>query len=91
MRILSLIRALVRRDNFEYSRRSPITNVYIDSEKLTPIGQLNGTLGSLSVVELGSAVISDLINDIDPSVFDEVIIGQVLSGGAGKNSARQRH
>lgn len=66
-----------------------MTDVYIGSAKLTPIGQLNGTLGSLSVVELGSAVISDLINDIDPSVFDEVIIGQVLSGGAGKNSARQ--
>jgi hypothetical protein len=44
-------------------------NVYIGSEKLTPIGQLNGTLGSLSAVKLGSVMISDLINDIDPSVF----------------------
>ena len=61
-----------------------MTDVYIDRAKLTPIGQLNGTLGSLSAVELGSAVIADLINDIDPSVFDEVIIGQVLSGGAGQ-------
>ena len=42
-------------------------NVYIDSEKLITIGQLKGTLGSV--------MISDLINDIDPSVFDEVIIG----------------
>ena len=66
-----------------------MTDVYIGSAKLTPIGQLNGTLGSLSAVELGSAVIADLINDIDPSVFDEVIIGQVLSGGVGQNSARQ--
>ena len=66
-----------------------MTNIYIGSAKLTPIGQLNGTPGSLSAVELGNAVISDLINDINPSVFDQVIIGQVLSGGVGQNSARQ--
>ena len=59
-----------------------MTNVYIGSEKLTPIGQLNGTLDSLSAAELGSVMISDLTNDIDSSVFDEVIIGYMLSGGA---------
>ena len=68
-----------------------MTDVYIGSAKPTPIGQLNGTLGSLSAVELGSAVIADLINDIDPSVFDEVIIGQVLSGGARKIQHAKRH
>jgi acetyl-CoA C-acetyltransferase len=52
-----------------------VTDVYIGSAKRTPIGQLNGTLSSLSALELGSAVISDLINDIDPSAFNEVIIG----------------
>jgi acetyl-CoA C-acetyltransferase len=66
-----------------------MTDVYIGSAKRNPIGQLNGTLGSLSAVELGSAVISDLINDIDPPAFDEVIIRQVLSGGAGQHPARQ--
>jgi hypothetical protein len=44
-------------------------NVYIGSEKLTPIGQLNGTLSSDPAAKLSSAMISDLINDIDPSVF----------------------
>ena len=34
-------------------------------------------------------MISDLINDIAPSAFDEVIIGQELSGGTGQNLARQ--
>jgi acetyl-CoA acetyltransferase len=47
-----------------------MTDVYIGSPKRTPIGQLNGTLGSLSALELGRAVISDLINDIDPPAFD---------------------
>ncbi len=66
-----------------------MTDVYIGSAKRTPIGQLNGTLSSLSALELGSTVISDLINDIDPSAFDEVIIGQELSGCARQNPARQ--
>jgi len=66
-----------------------MTDVYIGSAKLTPIGQLNGALGSLSAAELCSTVTSDLINDIAPSVFDEVIIGQELSGGTGQNLARQ--
>jgi acetyl-CoA acetyltransferase len=51
---------------FNTARRSSMTNVYIGNEKLTPIGQLNGTLSGLSAVELGSVMISDLINDIDP-------------------------
>ena len=44
-------------------------NVYIFSEKLTSIGQLNGTLSRVSAANLSSALISDLINEIDPSVF----------------------
>ena len=41
-----------------------MTDVYIGSAKLTPIGQLNGTLGILSAVKLSSALISDLINTL---------------------------
>lgn len=44
-------------------------NVYTGSENLTPIGQLNGTFSRDSAAKLSSAMISDLINDIDPSVF----------------------
>ena len=54
-------------------------NVYIGSEKLTPIGQLKRTLGSVSAVQFGSIMISDPINDIDPSVFEEAIIGHTRS------------
>ena len=44
-------------------------NVYIGSKKLTPIGLLNGTRSSDSAAKLSGAMISDLMNDIDPSVF----------------------
>ncbi|MDC1382160.1 hypothetical protein N8500_01620 [Candidatus Puniceispirillum sp.] len=60
-----------------------MTNVCIGGEKLTPIGQLNGTLGS--------GMISDLINDIDPSVFDEIIIGHMLNGSAGQIQHAKRY
>ena len=68
-----------------------MTNVYIGSEKLTHIGQLNSTLGSVSAAELGSVMISDPINDIDPSVFDEVIIRHMLSSGAGQIQHAKRY
>lgn len=68
-----------------------MTGVYIGKAKRTPIGKLNGNLSSLSAVELGCAVLSDLIaeSEVDPEAFDEVIIGQVLTGGAGQNPSRQ--
>ena len=46
-----------------------MSNINNDSEKLTSIGQLNGTLGSVSTVKRGSVMISDLINDIEPIGF----------------------
>ena len=52
-----------------------MTNVYIASEKITCIGELNGTLGCLFVVEFCNKLIFGLINDIDASVFGEGIIG----------------
>ena len=52
-----------------------MTNVYIASEKITCIGELNGNLGCLFVVEFCNELISGLMNDIDASVFGEGIIG----------------
>ena len=60
-----------------------MANVFIGSKKLTPNSLLNKTLGSV--------MISDLINDIDPSVFDEVIIGHMLSGSAGQIQHAKRY
>jgi len=57
----------------------------------TPIGCFQGALSRHSAVELGSLVINALVerSGIEPSVIDEVIIGQVLTAGTGQNPARQ--
>ena len=66
-------------------------NVVILGAKRTAIGSLGKSLSKVSAVDLGAAVISDLIKDskIKNIEIDEVILGQVLSGGLGQNPARQ--
>ncbi|MDO4680992.1 MAG: acetyl-CoA C-acetyltransferase [Aerococcus sp.] len=55
------------------------------------IGKFMGGLSSLSAVEMGSQLLSQLLETINLSkdTVDHVIIGNVLSGGAGQNIARQ--
>lgn len=57
----------------------------------TPIGCFQGALARHSAVELGSLVINALVerSGISAASIDEVIIGQVLTAGTGKNPARQ--
>jgi len=65
--------------------------IYITSALRTAIGSLGKSLKNISAVQLGSAVISKVINDsnLKSSEIDETIMGQVLTGGAGQNPARQ--
>ena len=53
--------------------------VYIVTTNQTPVGQLNGTVGNLSVGEVGSVTISDQINDIASSIFKKLIRGHICS------------
>ncbi|MDF7728615.1 hypothetical protein PUR50_26480 [Enterobacter hormaechei subsp. steigerwaltii] len=57
----------------------------------TPIGCFRGALAGHSAVELGSLVVKALIERTGVSEYavDEVILGQVLTAGAGQNPARQ--
>ncbi|AJD46537.1 acetyl-CoA acetyltransferase [Isoalcanivorax pacificus W11-5] len=55
----------------------------------TPIGRFQGALANLSAVELGAIVIRRLLDEAPCVPIDEVIMGQVLTGGAGQNPARQ--
>lgn len=57
----------------------------------TPIGCFQGALSRFTAVELGSVVVQALVDrtGIDPMMVDEVILGQVLTAGAGQNPARQ--
>ncbi len=68
-----------------------MTEVFIAAAKRTPIGKLGGTLTGLSAARLGAAVIEAIVRelDLDPGSIDDVMMGQVLSGGAGQNPARQ--
>lgn len=57
----------------------------------TPIGCFQGALSRFTAVELGSVVVKALVErtGLDPMTVDEVILGQVLTAGAGQNPARQ--
>ena len=65
--------------------------VFITSALRTAVGSLNKSLKNISAEDLGSAVISKAIekSKISKQNVDEVIIGQVLTGGTGQNPARQ--
>ena len=66
-------------------------DIVITSACRTAVGSLGKTLKKVKADQLGSAVISESINKskIKPAEIDEVIMGQVLTGGAGQNPARQ--
>lgn len=57
----------------------------------TPIGCFKGGLSRYSATELGTVVVKALLErtGVDPLAVDEVILGQVLTAGAGQNPARQ--
>ena len=65
--------------------------VVITSALRTAIGSMGGTLKSTPGHELGSCVISEVINKsgINKEDVDEIIMGQVLTAAAGQNPARQ--
>ncbi len=65
--------------------------VVITSAVRTAIGSLGGTLKNVPAYKLGSAAISNAIkkSNLKPSDINEIIMGQVLTGGAGQNPARQ--
>ena len=68
-----------------------MTEIVITSAKRSPIGKFMGTLASLSAPELGKLALDAVISDckLEKDVIDEIIMGQVLTGGAGQNPARQ--
>ena len=66
-------------------------SVVITSATRTAIGSLGKSLKNIPGDELGSTVIKETIqrSKINPEDVDEVILGQVLTGGTGQNPARQ--
>ena len=66
-------------------------DVVIVAATRTAIGSFQGALANIPAVELGTTVIGALLEKtaIDPATVDEVILGHVLTAGAGQNTARQ--
>ena len=66
-------------------------NVVITSATRTAVGSFNRSLKNVQGYELGSAVIKESVirSKIKNEDVDEVIFGQVLTGGTGQNPARQ--
>lgn len=65
--------------------------VVIVSAARTPIGSFMGSLSSLTATQLGSAAIKGAIDKInlDPSLVQEVYMGNVVQAGVGQAPARQ--
>ena len=66
-------------------------DVVIVAATRTAVGSFQGALANVPAVDLGAAVIRQLLEQtgVDGAKVDEVIMGQVLTAGAGQNPARQ--
>jgi len=65
--------------------------VVIVAATRTAIGSFQGALAGIPAVDMGAAVIRQLLSQtgLNGSEVDEVILGHVLTAGAGQNTARQ--
>ena len=66
-------------------------SVVITSAVRTAIGDLGGSLKNVPAYKLGSTAISNALkkSNLKASDVNEIIMGQVLTGGTGQNPARQ--
>ena len=71
--------------------KSKEKNIVITSAARTAIGTFKGSLKAVQGHELGSIVIKEIMrkSNLKPNDVDELIMGQVLTGGTGQNPARQ--
>ena len=68
-----------------------MTDIVIASAARTPVGSFNGAFASLTAATLGEVAIRAALEraGVQPEEVDEVILGQILTAGAGQNPARQ--
>jgi acetyl-CoA C-acetyltransferase len=68
-----------------------MSEIVIVGATRTPIGSFNGTLSSVPAHYLGQVAIAEAIRraNVDAKEVSEVIMGQILTAGAGMNPARQ--
>ena len=66
-------------------------DIVIVSAARTPVGTFNGAFASLTAAQLGTVALKAAMEraGLEPSLIDEVILGQVLTAAQGQNPARQ--
>jgi acetyl-CoA C-acetyltransferase len=68
-----------------------LTEIVIASAARTPVGSFNGAFATMTAHALGTIAIQAALSraGVKPEEVDEVIMGQILTAGAGQNPARQ--
>ncbi len=68
-----------------------MTDIVIVAAARTAVGKFGGTLAKTPAADLGAAVIADLLKrtQLTGDQISDVVMGQVLTAGAGQNPARQ--
>jgi acetyl-CoA C-acetyltransferase len=68
-----------------------MSDVVIVSAARTPVGAFNGALSSVPAHYLGQVAIAEALKraKVAPGEVSEVVLGQILTAGAGQNPARQ--
>jgi acetyl-CoA C-acetyltransferase len=68
-----------------------MSDIVIVAAARTAVGKFGGTLARTSAVDLGAHVVKGLLDQVGvpADAVSEVIMGQVLTAGAGQNPARQ--
>jgi acetyl-CoA C-acetyltransferase len=68
-----------------------MNDVVLVAAKRTAVGKFGGSFNGISAVDLGAAVMQNLLETtrVPLEQIDDVILGQVLTAGAGQNPARQ--
>ena len=66
-------------------------DAYIVGACRTAIGKFNGSLAPLNAIDIGAAVVREIVarTSISPEQVNEVILGHVIQAGLGQNPARQ--
>ena len=66
-------------------------DIVIVAAARTPVGKFGGSLAKIPATDLGAAVLKELLvrGKVSADQIGEVIMGQVLTAGAGQNPARQ--
>ena len=68
-----------------------MSDIVIASAARTPVGAFSGGLSSVPASYLGTTAIKEVMSraGVEPGEVDEVVLGQILTAGAGQNPARQ--